>query len=119
GFPPGYITPRSYQNVVGSFTRKHYLGTQNTWEDLLAGRFVLVGSPATVREQLLSIVKELGIGILLCLLQVGSLPHELAQKNMSLFATEVMPQVRAELARTTVQERSRTTPSSNPSEIRV
>lgn len=106
GFPPGYITPRSYQNVVGSFTRKHYLGTQDTWENLLAGRFVLVGSPATVREQLLAIVKELGIGILLGLFHVGSLPHELAQKNMHLFATEVMPHVRAELARTTAQGKS-------------
>ncbi len=97
GFPPGYITPRSYANVVGSFTRRNYMGTQNTWEDLMDGHFILAGSPATVRDQLIYILKELGTGIILCLFQIGSMPHDLALKSMNLFATEVMPQVRAEV----------------------
>jgi hypothetical protein len=93
------ISPRSYQNVVGSFTRRNYMGTQNTWEDLMDGHFILAGSPATVREQLLFILKELEAGIMLCLFQIGSMPHELALKSMNLFATEVMPQVRVEVDR--------------------
>lgn len=97
-FPPGYITPRSYQNVIGSFSRRHYMGTQNTWEDLMDGRFILAGSPATVREQLLSIIKELGVGILMPLFQIGSLPHHLAVKSASLFATEVLPYIHKETA---------------------
>lgn len=36
---------------------------------------------------------------MLCLFQIGSMPHELALKSMNLFATEVMPQVRAEVDR--------------------
>ena len=98
-FPPGYITPRSYQNVIGSFTRRHYMGTQNTWEDLMDGRFILAGSPATVREQLTSMVKELGIGILMPLFQIGSLPHTLATKSATLFATDVLPYIRKEVER--------------------
>jgi alkanesulfonate monooxygenase SsuD/methylene tetrahydromethanopterin reductase-like flavin-dependent oxidoreductase (luciferase family) len=73
------------------------MGTQNTWEDLMDGRFILAGSPTTVREQLIYILKELGTGIMLCLFQIGSMPHDLALKSMNLFATEVMPQVRAEV----------------------
>jgi alkanesulfonate monooxygenase SsuD/methylene tetrahydromethanopterin reductase-like flavin-dependent oxidoreductase (luciferase family) len=76
------------------------MGTQNTWEDLIEGRFILAGSPTTVREQLISILQELGTGIMLCLFQIGSMPHDLASKSMHLFATEVMPQVRTEIART-------------------
>src|SRR5262249_41840513 len=97
GFPPGYITSRSYANVVGSFTRRNYMGTQNTWEDLMDGHFILAGSPATVREQLIYILKKLGTGIMLCLFQIGSMPHDLALKSINLFATEVMPQVRTEV----------------------
>ena len=44
-----------------------------------------------------SILKELGTGIMLCLFQIDSMPHELALKSMNLFATQVMPQVRAEV----------------------
>lgn len=63
------------------------------------GRFILTGSPATVREQLASMVKELGIGILMPLFQIGSLPHHLATKSANLFATEVLPYIRKEVER--------------------
>jgi hypothetical protein len=119
GFPPGYITPRSYPNVVGSFTRRNYMGTQNTWEDLMDGRFILAGSPATVREQLISILKELGTGMMLCLFQIGSMPHELALKSMNLFATEVMPQVRAEVDENLFRRLGAATASGIPPEARV
>jgi alkanesulfonate monooxygenase SsuD/methylene tetrahydromethanopterin reductase-like flavin-dependent oxidoreductase (luciferase family) len=119
GFPPGYITPRSYQNVVGSFTRKNYMGTQNTWEDLMEGRFILAGSPTTVREQLTYILKELGTGIMLCLFQIGSMPHDLALKSMHLFATEVMPQVQAEIDRSLSHRLGAATAALGSQEARV
>ena len=99
GFPPGYITPRSYQNVTASFTRRNYLGTQDTWEGLMDGHFILAGSPETVREQLLHILGELGIGIMLLLFQIGSLPHDLTMKSTNLFATKVLPQLREDIRR--------------------
>jgi len=119
GFPPGYITPRSYQNVVGSFTRKNYMGTQNTWEDLMEGRFILAGSPATVREQLTYILKELGTGVMLCLFQIGSMPHDLALKSMHMFATEVMPQVQAEIDRNLSHRPGATTAALGSQEAQV
>ncbi len=53
--------------------------------------FVVVGSPKTVREQLLDGVKRLRMGHLLTLLHFGSMPTELCKKNIDLFAREVLP----------------------------
>jgi hypothetical protein len=43
-------------------------------------------------------LKQTGCGIVQGIFQVGSLPHELALRNMTLFAREVMPALRAEFA---------------------
>jgi alkanesulfonate monooxygenase SsuD/methylene tetrahydromethanopterin reductase-like flavin-dependent oxidoreductase (luciferase family) len=53
--------------------------------------FVVVGSPKTVREQLLDGVKRLRIGHLLALLHFGSMGTDLTKKNIDLFAREVLP----------------------------
>jgi hypothetical protein len=42
------------------------------------------------------VLKQTGCGIVQGIFQVGSMPHELAQKNMTMFAREVMPALRAE-----------------------
>jgi hypothetical protein len=53
--------------------------------------FVVVGSPATVREKLESMAKRLNVGHLMVVLQFGSMPHGLANKNIELFGREVLP----------------------------
>jgi alkanesulfonate monooxygenase SsuD/methylene tetrahydromethanopterin reductase-like flavin-dependent oxidoreductase (luciferase family) len=60
-------------------------------KDFFDRGFVIVGSPKTVREQLLDGVKRLRVGHLLTLLHFGSMPTELCKKNISLFAREVLP----------------------------
>jgi hypothetical protein len=52
---------------------------------------VVVGSPKTVREQLLDGIKELRMGHLLALLHFGSMPTALCKCNIDLFAREVLP----------------------------
>jgi alkanesulfonate monooxygenase SsuD/methylene tetrahydromethanopterin reductase-like flavin-dependent oxidoreductase (luciferase family) len=59
----------------------------------------IVGSPETVRQKLREGIKAAGCGILQGIFQVGSMPHEMAMKNMELFAREVMPAIRAEFPR--------------------
>jgi alkanesulfonate monooxygenase SsuD/methylene tetrahydromethanopterin reductase-like flavin-dependent oxidoreductase (luciferase family) len=54
-------------------------------------RAVIAGTPATVREEIASFVREFGIGNLLVMLQMGGIPHELVLKNIQLFAEEVLP----------------------------
>ena len=60
-------------------------------KDFFDRGFVIVGSPKTVREQLMDGVKRLRIGHLLALLHFGSMPTELCKKNIDLFAREVLP----------------------------
>lgn len=59
--------------------------------DLYERGFVMVGSPQTVRQQLLDAAKRLRVGHLLALLHFGSMPTELCRRNIDLFAHEVMP----------------------------
>jgi len=53
--------------------------------------FVMVGSPRTVREQLMEGVKRLRVGHLLALLHFGSMSTDLCKRNIDLFAREVLP----------------------------
>lgn len=60
------------------------------------GMFIC-GSPATVREKLKDYHGQIGFGHLLSLLQFGTLPADLTRKSMELYATQVMPWLRAEV----------------------
>jgi alkanesulfonate monooxygenase SsuD/methylene tetrahydromethanopterin reductase-like flavin-dependent oxidoreductase (luciferase family) len=60
-------------------------------KDFFDRGFVVVGSPKTVREQLMDGVKRLRMGHLLTLLHFGSMPTELCKKNIDLFGREVLP----------------------------
>ena len=60
-------------------------------KDFFERGFVVVGSPKTVREQLMDGVKKLRMGHLLALLHFGSMPTELCKRNIDLFAREVLP----------------------------
>ena len=53
----------------------------------------IIGSPDTVIRELKSQSETLGCGIIMGLFQFGSMPHELAMKNIGRFAKEVLPEV--------------------------
>jgi alkanesulfonate monooxygenase SsuD/methylene tetrahydromethanopterin reductase-like flavin-dependent oxidoreductase (luciferase family) len=55
---------------------------------------VIAGSPSTVAEQIAEFCTEFGIGNLHTMLGFGSLPKDLAKKNIQLFAEEVAPRLR-------------------------
>jgi hypothetical protein len=58
---------------------------------MIANEFVVIGSPATVRDKLEAMAKRLNVGHLMVVLQFGSMPHHLANKNIELFGCEVLP----------------------------
>ncbi|MGB6536167.1 MAG: LLM class flavin-dependent oxidoreductase [Xanthobacteraceae bacterium] len=60
-------------------------------KDLYERGFVIVGSPKTVREQLIEYAKRLRLGHLLALLHFGSMPTDLCKRNIDLFAREILP----------------------------
>src|SRR6516225_7753785 len=67
------------------------------YADFVERGYVIAGSPATVRDRLREeVVKELRVGNLMVLLQIGSMPHQLALENIDLFARKVLPEFRDE-----------------------
>lgn len=65
-----------------------------SFRDLVDAGVVICGSSATVREQVREFCEQYGIGALHAMLGFGSLPRDLAMKNIQLFAEEVAPYLR-------------------------
>ena len=90
--PPGYTSVKSMENMLkgaGTFALN-----LETWEEVVDGQYAIVGSPDTVAELLGANIERLGVGNLLGLFQLGTLPAEDTHRNLTLFASEVMPRLR-------------------------
>ena len=95
--PPGYSDYKSLLNVLNG--GKNFLQFSDLSielkplkaKDMIDKEFVVVGSPATVRDKLEAMAKRLNVGHLMVALQFGSMPHGLAKKNIELFGREVLP----------------------------
>jgi hypothetical protein len=67
------------------------------YRDFVEKGYVIAGSPATVRDRLKEdVINGLRVGNLMVLLQIGSMPHELALENIDRFAREVLPDLRGQ-----------------------
>jgi alkanesulfonate monooxygenase SsuD/methylene tetrahydromethanopterin reductase-like flavin-dependent oxidoreductase (luciferase family) len=96
-FPPGYL---SGQSLAGMLRGKARYGIKEhvdlTYQDLLDEQYIIVGTPQQVAEKLAVYTEELGAGIhVASSMQVGDMPTWKVIKNMTLFAEEVMPRIRA------------------------
>jgi len=95
--PPGYADYKSLLNILTS--GKNLLQVNDlsvelkalTASDMIEKGFVVVGSPATVRDKLEDIAKRLNVGHFMIALQFGSMPHAQAVSNIELFGREVLP----------------------------
>lgn len=92
--PPGYTSVRSLGSILKAAGK--FMLNVDTWDEIVDGRYAIVGSPDTVTELLVDSLRRLGTGNLLGLFQLGSLPHDLTKKNMALFAEQVMPRLKRE-----------------------
>ena len=54
----------------------------------------IVGDPDYVTREIRAQARELGVGVLVGLFQFGSLPHDLAVKNIRLFGEKVLPELK-------------------------
>jgi len=54
----------------------------------------IVGDPDYVIREIRAQTSELGVGVFVGLFQFGSLPHQLALKNIRLFGEKVLPALR-------------------------
>ena len=92
-FPPGYLSLKSLKNMRSH--KRSVSGQEHTIDTLIEQGIILCGSPETVRKKLMDTHRLLGFQNLLCLLQFGTLPRELTEKNIRMFAREVMPALQA------------------------
>ena len=91
--PPGYTTEASLRRVLANRPK---MPTDLTFDDLEEGGYIIVGSPATVRDKLKIFSDELKAGIV-CSGMTGR-SHERTLEMMQLFAEEVMPHFREDAA---------------------
>src|SRR6202047_4561704 len=95
---PGNQDYRSLTNSVKNLLpmQLDLMNSVKNWKykDFVDNQFVIGGSPARLRDQLMEAVKKLRVGNLMVLLHIGSMPHELTLKNIDLFALEVLPHFR-------------------------
>ncbi len=89
-FPPGYLTMKSYKRVAAH--KRTIQGGQNI-ENMIDQGIVIVGSPDTVRKRIIECHNRVGFENLVCLLHFGTLPADLTEKNIRLFASEVLPAI--------------------------
>ena len=93
---PGYRTEASLRAGVvaqiGNTTGN--MGMNKTWKELCEQRYIVAGSPETVRQQLEELARSLRVGHLALGLHIGSAPVALVKRNTELFATKVMPHLR-------------------------
>jgi alkanesulfonate monooxygenase SsuD/methylene tetrahydromethanopterin reductase-like flavin-dependent oxidoreductase (luciferase family) len=69
-----------------------------TLEKAVEMGMMVCGSAETVRERLTGFHGDMGFGHLLCMMQFGTLPHDLTLRSMERFAERVMPALRADAA---------------------
>ena len=93
---PGYAEPAAIEAMLRAGGPAGMLARMKTatFKDIVDTQVAIVGSPATVADQLEAFVREFRVGNLLIMLQNGSMPRELTEKNISLFAEQVLPRLR-------------------------
>jgi alkanesulfonate monooxygenase SsuD/methylene tetrahydromethanopterin reductase-like flavin-dependent oxidoreductase (luciferase family) len=93
--PPGNQDYRSLVAAARNPVRRTEDPKTLRYRDFAERGYVIVGSAATVRQRLEEeVVKGLRVGNLMLLVQIGSMPHELTLKNISLLARDVLPHLR-------------------------
>jgi alkanesulfonate monooxygenase SsuD/methylene tetrahydromethanopterin reductase-like flavin-dependent oxidoreductase (luciferase family) len=90
--PPGYSSIESMKGVAA--TKAQIVGDVTLEMCIDLGMFIC-GSAETVRQKLESCWQDMRFEHLLSMLQFGTLPSDLTNKSMDLFAKEVMPKLRA------------------------
>ncbi|VCU71883.1 Alkanal monooxygenase alpha chain [Pigmentiphaga humi] len=98
--PPGYSSMASMKKLMEA---KRAIGRsgfgkgtgRQSIERLIDQGTAIVGSPKTVLEKIRAVQSETGLGNFVAMLQFGTLGNEPAWRNQRLFASEVLPALKA------------------------
>ncbi len=94
--PPGYRTIKTLKvGALAQLTEDALAKFPTlTWKQLVDDRYVIAGSPETVRQQMEEMIKGLRIGHVFCLFHNGNMPDWKTRHSSKLFAEQVMPKLR-------------------------
>jgi alkanesulfonate monooxygenase SsuD/methylene tetrahydromethanopterin reductase-like flavin-dependent oxidoreductase (luciferase family) len=94
--PPGYRTVATikYGALSQLSQAAQNVFSNVTWKQLVDERFVVAGSPDTVRQQLEEAITGLRVGHIFCLFHSGDMPDWKTRHSTKLFAEKVMPKLR-------------------------
>ena len=95
---PGTIGLQGLQALMRDPSDMGIAGKLRTvgFDELVDMGSVIVGSPGTVLERIVEVVRRFRIGNLHVMLQFGSMPRQLAMDNIGLFAATVLPALRGQ-----------------------
>lgn len=93
---PGYRTLRTVKAGIKSQFEQAQQNAKAklTWEGLVEQGYVVAGPPDKVIAKLNELADNLNVGHLMLLLQMGSMPRDVATYNTQMFAERVMPHLR-------------------------
>jgi len=93
---PGYVERAALEGMLRGGGPQGMLARMKTatYREIIDSQVAIVGSPATVADQIEAFVREFRIGNLIVMLQNGTMPRDLTEKNISLFAEQVLPRLR-------------------------
>ncbi|MEX1023403.1 MAG: LLM class flavin-dependent oxidoreductase [Dehalococcoidia bacterium] len=95
GDAPGYRTLDTIRaGLLAQTGRFGDRPPRSTWQSLIENGNIVAGTPDQVVEQLEQVAKDLNVGHLMLLCQIGSMPHDLTMENIRLTATKVIPNLR-------------------------
>lgn len=93
---PGYRTISTLKKgAIPQFTPKGAKTLNElSYKEMLDSRYVICGGPETVRQQCEEMLKDLRVGNLFCIMNIGNMPNEKVRHSTRLFAEKVMPKLR-------------------------
>jgi alkanesulfonate monooxygenase SsuD/methylene tetrahydromethanopterin reductase-like flavin-dependent oxidoreductase (luciferase family) len=94
--PPGYVTRANFERLAS--TRALADAQESSWEDMRAIGRIAIGSPDTVAETIAHWAREAGSSRIMLNMTHANMPEEMTVKNLTLFASEVIPRIRTRTA---------------------
>jgi alkanesulfonate monooxygenase SsuD/methylene tetrahydromethanopterin reductase-like flavin-dependent oxidoreductase (luciferase family) len=95
--PPGYVSTKEYLRRASDAAMAK--STEATWDDMVNIGRIACGSPDTVADTIVSWCEEAGCSRVNVVFESGDMPEWKTVKSMTMFAEEVVPRIKARLAK--------------------
>ncbi|HWH25608.1 MAG TPA: LLM class flavin-dependent oxidoreductase [Pseudolysinimonas sp.] len=93
-FPPGHFSVDSLRAALTGGGYRDRDISKLSYEEIEETGWSIVGSPETVREKLEETISTLGVGKIIHVADMGSMPNWMIRKSLTLMAEQVIPHFR-------------------------